>query len=807
MISHPSNKGYDSKLLSEHLLSVASACKKGLLALDLNLRLIGKDELADVAFYIGLLHDVGKASSAFQQMISGNGSSGPLTHHSLISGLIAYDHFSRRSFPAFVPALAFKTIQRHHGNLDSLSALIPILNPLLYQTSDISRDVCGQIDKDSEMNSFLAGYGIKVCEYGADDVESRLESIADFDFGKPELEDAIELFLIESLLFSLLVDNDKFDAARLKIDDYSSKVGKVNFDPSGYIATRVKSSRPTRLNVLRDSLRERINTHPGINEKNKLYTLSAPTGIGKTLACLVFVNRLLQKLRKPARIIYCLPYTSIIDQNYEIYRELLEFNHPEIGPDIYKYILKHHHLEDYYQLTKDDPDYDYSDYLNENLIVSSWTTAFVISTFVQLFHSVIGNRNSLVRKFYHIVNSVILLDEIQNLDAQYYLLLRKIFKVLSQRFNTYVLLCTATQPFIFEPGTYVELGLESMFREELFNRVSLTCHPGPIERESLVKMVSNLEFSSLLVVVNTRKTALALYDSLRSTYSDSYNVFCLTTLQIPLHRLQIIAEIRRLLRDNKPVILISTQLIEAGVDLSFECVVRDFAPLDSIVQVAGRCNRSGEFGILGGKMHLVNISDENGRPDARKVYDGYLLAQTRACLSAGPIFTSSQFIDLTKAYYASLDLDAVSRMILSAIRELNYTVDQQGQLPVSKFKVIVDDYPVNKVYILVDDQADADFHALLKCLKQLESPGLDGKTTDDLRLELALLYGRLKLYQISVSDSDLAGLDPSHQQIEELRDRTWYVRQSNVLSFYSESTGLRLTQAQQASARQLQDKE
>lgn len=788
MISHPPNKGYDSKPLSSHLKAVAAGCRDEILRLDMDLTLISQESLAAVAYQTGILHDIGKASSHFQNMIRGSGCRSPLSRHSMISALYTYTHLQRQSYPAFIPPLAFKLVQRHHGNLDSLSALYPIEAGLKFQLRDISVDMCFQVGQDNEMTAFLNEQGICLQPFRTEQIDDMLYELSIYDFCQRTLEDSIELFIIGNLLFSVLIEYDKFDAARLKIQDYSSKVGKLNFDPQRYIETQINRSREDDLNSLRDQFMAHVRDHPEIEPGKRLYTITAPTGIGKTMACMTFANVLLKKTMKPKRVIYCLPFTSIIDQNYDIYKNLLFLNHPEIGPDKYKYILKHHHLEDYYQLTKDEPDYDYWDYLNDNLIAESWSSACIISTFVQFFHSVIGYRNSMLRKMHHIINSLIILDEIQSLSGSYYLLMRALFSVLSQRFSTHILLCTATQPLIFEPDSYVEIGLEGLFQEDVFNRVSLMIHRESFSENDLRSFISGQDFKNLLIVVNTKKTAVHLYESLSEQYEGRYDISCLTTLQLPAHRLAVINEIRDKLKQGITLILVSTQLIEAGVDISFHTVVRDIAPLDSIVQVAGRCNRNNEYGTLGGTMHVVNILDDNGRLDCQKVYDKYLLDQTRGILAEAMQFESKQMFELTKRYYASLNLSAISQMILTAIKDLNYSEEIKGQIPISRFQIIQEDYPRNTVYILATPEIDDTFQSLLELKKTMRQPVLNKSEQEYMLMLAARTYNLLNPYRLSLSDSELMNYS-TDQKILNKFESIYYIRLEDIAYCYSEKKG------------------
>ncbi|HNQ44163.1 MAG TPA: CRISPR-associated helicase Cas3', partial [Candidatus Cloacimonadota bacterium] len=435
----------------------------------------------------------------------------------------------------------------------------------------------------------------------------------------------------------------------------------------------------------------------GVSKESKTYAMSAPTGSGKTLACMGFAESLHDALPSRRRVIYCLPYTSIIDQNYLVIEDVLKSYGTDAGNT--SLLLKHHHLVDFSRPDAND-EYDYHDYMNDNLIADSWNAACVVSTFVQLFHSLIGTRNSLVRKLHNIINSILLLDEVQSLPPKYYPLLRQIFKVLAERFDTYILTCTATQPFIFEPNSYTELSPDRLFDHPVFNRVKLYIHKDTCELDDFIEDLDLTGLANALFVMNTKRSAIDLYSKLQERYGDSYWVLCLTTLHTPACRIKRIEDVRKALKANERIILVSTQLIEAGVDLSFCRVYRDLGPLDSIVQVAGRCNRHGELGVLGGEMHLLNLT-KDAKEFSSRVYDKYILSKTKEILYRYEVLESRDFSRVIPEYYHNLEFTAEAKAILNAIKELNYDQDIRGQMAIDRFRIIEDQYATISIYLLL----------------------------------------------------------------------------------------------------------
>ncbi len=788
IISHPASKGNKEKPLETHLLNVAEAASMSIQRLSLNIHLLTQEQLATLAYKIGLMHDLGKATSHFQHYIRG-GARNNLTHHSYISSVITYYNFmGDKELSCFAP-IAFKAVQKHHGNLSSFFNNHLDSNALIGETLSIYQNLSQQIKANQSFQTFMELYGITIPDLNPIVMKQFANVIDQFE---PEngIEDAIELFLVQNLLFSVLTDADKHDAACITTEDNSTFIQALDYSTQKAVAGL--PSAHSEINIIRAQFLCSIKENDSITQTNKLYSMTAPTGSGKTFACMEFTHKLQNALNEKRRVIYCLPYTSIIDQNFLEFEKVLKLNTEIPLASEYKYLLKHHHLVDYYQFKNDDPEYDYNDYLNDNLIADSWEAACVVSTFVQLFHSLIGSRNSMVRKLHNIINSIILMDEVQSLPAKYYPLIRAVFAVLAERFDTYLLTCTATQPYIYKPGSYVELCAQEFFNKPVFNRVKLSIISESHTIDSFCASVLNLDdVQSALLVMNTKRAAIALYKTICDRYQDSHEVLCLTTLHTPIHRQDTIYHISSLLRKGKKVILVSTQLVEAGVDLSFSRVYRDMGPMDSIVQVAGRCNRHGELGYLGGEMFLLNLHDDRGEY-CQKVYDKYLLAKTRDCLKTYTIITSLQFSDLINAYYQSIDIGAEGYAVMKAISCLNYDQDINNQIPIKKFLLIENDYASETVYVLTDQTAEDAMQTILGSREALKDSTLATKQVSQLQLNMTRAYHVLTAYQLNLSMADCSKYSQEMLYFNKLTDHVYYIKNEYWESAYSRDTGFLL---------------
>jgi CRISPR-associated endonuclease/helicase Cas3 len=313
--------------------------------------------------------------------------------------------------------------------------------------------------------------------------------------------------------------------------------------------------------------------------KPGLYALTAPTGAGKTRALLAFAlqHALANGLE---RVIVALPYTSIIDQTADVYRQILGNN----------VVLEHHSALEVDDLSETALE-------RHRLLSENWDAPLIVTTFVQLFESLFSNLPSRCRKVHRLAHSVIVLDEVQTLPVE---VLEPTVHALQQLIDDYgatVLLSTATQPALGQiqfAKSPVQVVANPAQHFQTLKRVNYHVDLTPRNYDWLADEIAARE--QVMVVLNTRKDALATIDALRQRHPHVMpSVFHLSTLLCPAHRREVLAEVKRRLEHREPCRLVATQVVEAGVDLDFPVVMRAVGPLDRIVQAAGRCNREGRL--------------------------------------------------------------------------------------------------------------------------------------------------------------------------------------------------------------------
>ena len=533
--AHSSEDGTRLQTVAEHLKGTAEKCRA--FAAEFGAESIGS--------LMGNVHDVGKCTEEFQNRLLNDG---PKVDHSTAGAVLC----------AYLGQLwAAECVAGHHGGLPDFG------NLRLDRPGEGT--LCGRLKK------------------GKDRIREILECCVQIGLhlpaNVPDLapKDKLQVSHWTRVLYSCLVDADFLDTELFMQGDR----GRGGSDDLQTLLARLEKyiepwqNPQTKLNRLRCEI---LNTCLAAGEKPRgVYTLTVPTGGGKTVASLGFALRHAVH-HGMKRIVYVIPYTSIIDQNAAVFRSILGGGN----------VLEHHSGVDIELSDGAKPEE-----IRKALATENWDIPVVVTTAVQLFESMYANRSSKCRKLHNLANSVVIFDEAQMLPLPHLKPCVAAMASLAEQFRSTVVLCTATQPSLddlmkdFAPKHPVtELCPQTVRLQESFRRVTFR-KAGVLGDDMLAQELQ--EHSQVLCIVNSRKAAQRIFERLPQEGS-----FHLSTLMIPVQRQKILEEIRERLKAGLPCRVVSTSLIEAGVDVDFPAVYREMAGLDSILQAAGRCNREGK---------------------------------------------------------------------------------------------------------------------------------------------------------------------------------------------------------------------
>ena len=601
------------QLLSEHLRNVS--IKMSHYAKEANLEPAHAEQ-------ISYLHDYGKASKEFQEYIQNDGS-GKRISHSNIGGRKLYD--ARDLIGSFC-------VFGHHSGLPDLGT-------------------------DADIGTTLKG------RYHQDEHLTMLEPPPVVRPFFPKLHSGIknnplcafEISLETRMYLSCLVDADWQDSAdkvETIVTDTWPAIYNRFFEKTDAIFANAET---TPINLWRTEIFNDCRT-VGKNGTDRIYSLSAPTGGGKTFASMAFA---LERVKRgdARRIIYCIPYTSIIEQNADVYESVLGEQN----------VIEHHHLAEY-----DDKNTGIDERQYRSWTVDNWNAPVVLTTNVQFFESLLSNKTRRLRKLHNIANSVIILDEAQMLPINFLKPCRELLRTLASKYNCTIVLCTATQPglHIGEEGHEILSDAKGMY--ERFKRVSAEAVGDMLDISSLAeRIVADLQSGkNTLCVVNRKQTAQDLYKVLNN------RGFCCYHLSLNMcaeHRTKVINQIKADLNNNRknpdntaPICVVSTSLIEAGVDLSFDIAYRELTGLDSMVQTAGRVNRHG--GQREAKLFVFRL--QNGKyNDYRSIEADRLLADGCDVFSIQAI---EKYFDGVYSYLSDENYD--EKGIMESTRNYNFAV-------------------------------------------------------------------------------------------------------------------------------------
>jgi len=727
-MSHP------NKLLKDHLKEVSIAAEK-------YVKEAGRNDLSIYAKIIGGLHDVGKYTSMFQRSLS-ESKKVDCSDHALISSLIAFYETYQQTSNDVYSFLAMTAIYSHHGHLKGITTVTERLLDLKYDIDIPNSCIIKQYNElsqvwDSIIRSELDWLSLSDLPYFKDLVSLALQKIFNLkgkEFGWKEYFDGL-------LLFSALIDADKHSAAMLE---------ETNFElPDREKVIQYVSSLPKYGNDI-EKIREELFTwakeiYPSENE---MLVLSAPTGSGKTLSG-VLVGLGSHK----RRLIYSLPFISIIEQTGDVLSKAL-------GK---QYVLTYHHMSFNWNESEN------VDLERRMMLVESWQNPIIVTTFEAFVSSFLSNKNSYLKRLHNIGNSFIILDEVQSLPVEKIALILEAVKEMEKNLNTGVLIMSATIPFSTEK---IEMPVRTVPNRYKIHFKEINSFKTPSEFASVI----DFSKGSTMVELNTISSAEEVYQELIKKDAE---LQYLSTRVIPKERIKRITDIKRKLDAGERVNLITTQIVEAGVDLDFAVAYRDLGPLDSVVQAAGRVNRNyknkGDLYVYRIKKKAKNSSD------FELVYGKITENITMSTLEE---LSEEQNVDLDEK-----DIEKALSKYFSKVKEylrpdasrfVHENLEHIKSLEYDKINVeLIDQAPKHTVFIEYDDEAKGIWIELNEELNKKEKSDAFAR-----RERIKKLMSMAQQYTVNLWE------EPEAEKNEKLG--WYYVQNQQVPQYYDEKLGFRV---------------
>lgn len=775
LMSHPNKK------LENHLKNVADFSYDVFNFLEIE----NKELFSNISFLIGLTHDFAKSTSFFQTYLSDH-TKKENTQHSFLSAIFTYyvvkNYLDKNNinFESNLSIISYIVVLAHHGNLKDITKLDDY-NEKKINSKMVLKQIEDLKSSDDNLSKFYDDFEIDFFRF-FDEFDEISEEITDelliFSF-----EGNIDNYFYILLFYSSLLNADKMDASE------SKRINRENIPGDIVDIFKKNNLRDSKdnINKTREEAYQEVNgniLNMDLNER--ILSIELPTGIGKTFtgvsAALKLKERINNELNFNPRIIYSLPFLTIVDQNSDTISSILNESNLKGS----NFLLNHNHLSDMNYKSNDLEEYNIS---NSKILIEGWNSEIIVTTFIQFFYSIISNKNKSLRKFHNITNSIILLDEIQSLPYKYWKIINLFFKKLAYEYNCWIILMTATQPYIFKENEIKSLVDNVEYYFNKFDRVNYNFNLDSQNfedfKKEFVDKISNDSKNDYLVVLNTINSSKELYEFIKDYYSvmdydiylDDCNGICyigddiqliyLSNNIIPKHRLEKINAIKE---SHRQSIVISTQLIEAGVDIDVDIIYRDLAPLDSLVQTAGRCNRSGnkEKGVV----NVVSLKNENGKSYSSFIYDSLLLNKTKEVLTSLNQISEKEFNLAAAKNYFKLIYNSGTQddYLIKIIKNLRFP-----EIP-SNFKLIEEDIQKVDVFVVINSEAKLLFEKYKDIINNYK--GFNRKN------EFLKIKNKFYKYVISVDKTKIGSTNLCNDEI-------FYIGENDVFRKYDLDTGFK----------------
>ena len=683
---------------------------------------------------VKLFHDIAKLKNNFQIYIRDTSSDKLDKNHSLLS---AYFFLLNSKFDEIPTMFGFLAIVSHHGDVVNLMTLAREDNKFFKNQKELEQ--WDEVANAAKNIKIYLGLSTKKDEF-LDRAEKLRRYLILLQY---KHKFTYEDFINFKSLYSNLIYSDKFEAIFSMPKQQSKDI------PIDVLESDIQNLPP---NEKRDAFRKFVLNN--FDKECKLFTLTAPTGYGKTLTALNFAL----KFNKP-RIIYALPFTSIIDQTYDIVAKIYK------SSDIL--VSKAHHKTtiDEENLTDEDR------YSKIKFLMESFSGEINVTTLYQLIFTLFGNKNKDNVKFNQLKNSVVIIDEAQAIPYNF----RKDFillcEIISQRLGTIFIFMSATMPVI-KSENFKEISNLDYFSKQ--DRYVIKWLDIGGEDELLEKICETASDKNALVVVNTIKKAQELFTKLK----DKFSCFCLNGYMYDDHKRATTRSVRCAIDKSKvdplasKILLISTQSIEAGVDLDFDVGFREVSPISSIIQTAGRVNR--HFGATRGELYVFPEISKFANliyGDLYKV-SGAILGDLKQ-----KEVRESEILEISNLFFQKISNQLENLHIKSEIEKLEFENINQ------KIEDIMNDNYKQTIIIEPEENFIKDFEAKIFEIKN--SPNEKFTIRDLFKNHIR----KLSKFSINVTLKDMNKLMPNLKQINGLKDMFYLPFGSSY--FYSAEYGLK----------------
>lgn len=578
--------------------------------------------LYHMAYLAGLLHDMGKATKKYNDYLeaafAGESVVRGSVNHTFAGVIYILENFHIQSaspMEKLIAEIISYAIGGHHGLFDCVD--LEGKNGFLHRLQKDKAELC----YEEALNNFLEQVADKkeierLFRKATEEFRTLFEKLQ-IDWEKKLQKIFFQISLLARLLLSCVIYGDRRDTKEFMEGINSLKEKPVSWlFEKEYLERRLSQFDITSpINQVRSIISDQC--LEAAERPNGIYRLNVPTGAGKTLSALRYSLAHAERFDKK-RIIFIIPLLSVLEQNAKVVREFVQDEN---------LILEHHsNVVSEKEFAGDNAELDEYEILTEN-----WESPIVISTLVQLLNILFTHKTSAIGRMRALCDSVIIIDEVQSIPKKTIAMFNMAINFLSTYCNATIVLSSATQPclekmdwpvkFAKQPDM-VKLDKNQM---EVFERADIVDRTDPygMDMEMCVDYFHSLieERESLLVICNTKREARELFERMsKISESEDWYIYHLSTAMCQNHRVEVLENLQNNLaalqdnlknnRETKKIVCISTQLVEAGVDFSFDCVVRVLAGIDNLAQSAGRCNRSNEYGRKG-RVYLIKLRDEN----------------------------------------------------------------------------------------------------------------------------------------------------------------------------------------------------